>query len=55
MSQAKDWANSVREGIYYDQGVSEDTILKILIEKDFQCLHKRAGEDETDNFPNPRA
>ena len=25
----------------------------ILIEKDFQCLHKRPMEDETDNFPHP--
>lgn len=29
--------------------------MRILIEKDFQCLHKRSGEDETDNFPNPLA
>lgn len=29
--------------------------IKILVEKDFQCLHKRPGEDESDNFPNPVA
>ena len=29
--------------------------LKILVEKDFQCLHKRPGEDESNNFPNPLA
>ena len=29
--------------------------LRILVEKDFKCLHKRPGEDETDNFPNPLA
>jgi Family of unknown function (DUF7009) len=27
----------------------------ILVEKDFQCLHKRPHEDESDNFPNPLA
>ncbi|WP_228853375.1 DUF7009 family protein [Aegicerativicinus sediminis] len=25
----------------------------ILVEKDFQCLHKRPMEDETDNYPHP--
>jgi hypothetical protein len=29
--------------------------LSILVEKDFQCLHKRPNEDETDSFPNPLA
>lgn len=27
--------------------------LSILVEKDFKCLTDRAGEDESDNFPNP--
>lgn len=27
----------------------------ILVEKDFQCLHKRPHEDESDHFPNPLA
>ncbi len=29
--------------------------LHLLIEKDFQGLHKRAGEDESDYFRNPAA
>ncbi|MEQ6122164.1 hypothetical protein [Reichenbachiella sp. MALMAid0571] len=29
--------------------------LRIVIEKDFQCLHKRPGEDDTNSFPNPLA
>lgn len=29
--------------------------MRILVEKDFQCLHKRPGEDESDSFPNPQA
>lgn len=29
--------------------------LHVLVEKDFQCLHKRPGEDERDMFPNPAA
>lgn len=53
--QCRTWAESDSVGIYYDQEIDEDTNLKISIEKDFQCLHKRAGEDESDNFPNPAA
>lgn len=34
---------------------SNQTQVRILVEKDFQCLHKRSGEDESDNFPNPAA
>lgn len=29
--------------------------LQLLIEKDFQCLIERAGEDESGLFPNPQA
>lgn len=31
----------------------DQTQLRILVEKDFQCLHPRADEDESDHFPNP--
>ncbi|SMD32703.1 hypothetical protein SAMN04488029_1054 [Reichenbachiella faecimaris] len=34
---------------------ANQTNVRILVEKDFQCLHKRSGEDESDNFPNPAA
>ncbi len=40
------WSTDEREGLYSDNG-------NIAIEKDFQCLHKRPGEDEQDNFKNP--
>jgi len=33
----------------------DQTHVRILVEKDFKCLHKRSGEDESDNFPNPAA
>lgn len=33
----------------------DQTHLRILVEKDFQCLHVRVGEDESDHFPNPLA
>ncbi|MCU0345456.1 MAG: hypothetical protein MUC59_00845 [Saprospiraceae bacterium] len=50
------WANSEQEiGIEVTAktpGKNGDS-LRILIEKDFKCLANRAGEDESDNFPNP--
>jgi hypothetical protein len=29
--------------------------LAVLIEKDFTCITPRAGEEESDTFPNPQA
>ncbi|MEO9964919.1 MAG: hypothetical protein ABJF11_03970 [Reichenbachiella sp.] len=34
---------------------ADQSQVRILVEKDFQCLHKRPGEDESENFPNPLA
>lgn len=46
---AKNWADSETVGI---ESVSS-AIPSVLIEKDFQCLTVRQGEDETDLFHNP--
>lgn len=51
---ALDWAESDKVGLYHHPSEQQKEALSITIEKDFQCLHKRPGEDETDNFPNPR-
>lgn len=48
---AEEWANSESVSLSSEAA----TGLSILIEKDFQCLHKRPGEDESQNFPNPLA
>lgn len=48
---AEAWLNSPSAGFEN----KDQSQLKILVEKDFQCLHKRPGEDESDNFPNPLA
>lgn len=48
-NQADEWANSDQVSL---EQVSR-TGLIILIEKDFQCLHKRPGEDESKDFPHP--
>lgn len=46
------WETDDREGIYHTID-SEIGPFEIAVEKDFKCLHKRSGEDETDNYPNP--
>ncbi|GAB3649711.1 hypothetical protein GCM10028791_15750 [Echinicola sediminis] len=52
---SKAWAVSeevtIRQVLH--EGLEHENLL--LIEKDFQCLHKRPDEDESDNFPNPKS
>lgn len=48
---ATDWTQSELVGFEN----ADQSNVRILVEKDFQCLHKRPGEDESDNFPNPAA
>lgn len=49
--KAKEWADTEMVSI----SNNAENNLSILIEKDFQCLHERPGEDESGNFPNPDA
>lgn len=52
---AREWTETDLVG--FDNGLDpeEEDSLYILVEKDFQCLHKRPHEDESDHFPNPLA
>jgi Family of unknown function (DUF7009) len=54
-SQTQEWANSELVGLQHTQPIDGDETLSILIEKDFQCLTPRPGEDQSDNFQNPLA
>ena len=47
-----DWASSDRVEISSTIKVSEEATLQLLVEKDFQCLHKDEV-DNSDSFPNP--
>lgn len=51
MDQAEAWAKTDNVGITH---VTNNRVT-ILIEKDFQCLHQRPGEDESQNFSHPLA
>ncbi len=54
-AQATRWALTDQVGIEAQVAGSAGNQLHILIEKDFQCLHKRPGEDESDHYQNPAA
>jgi len=49
------WAASDKVAIDAEQLLGDGEHLRILIEKDFQCLSPREGEDESDMFPHPGA
>lgn len=53
--RATAWAQTDQVSLRHVQNEGTDLACTILIEKDFQCLHQRPGEDESDNFPNPNS
>lgn len=50
---AQTWASSDRVGFEESQAMDEGRTLRLLVEKDFDCLHKRPDED--DLFAHPLA
>lgn len=51
---ARALAGTNQVGIEHVQSIAEGVTLKIVLEKDFQCFHPSPGENESDNFPNPK-
>jgi hypothetical protein len=51
-SIADAWAATEQVGIEIK---STNDRPSILVEKDFACLHPRAGDEDVDSFPNPEA
>ena len=47
------WASTEQVSLDGEQRLDDGDILRILVEKDFQCLAPREGEDETDMYPHP--
>ena len=52
-NMALDWVYGDDVGFSGEQAANGSGNLSILVEKDFECLKKRPGEDESDSFPNP--
>jgi hypothetical protein len=51
--EARQWAESEQIGIEAEQPIGDGTSLRLLVEKDFDCLHPSA-EATSDAFPNPK-
>ena len=49
------WANSDTEVSMHGAEALPAGTLTLLIEKDFECLEPRAGEDQSNRFANPKA
>lgn len=47
------WLAPDEVSIRGEQAIGGDETLTILVEKDFECLAPREGEDDSDLFPNP--
>ena len=50
--EARQWAESDQVAIEAEQPIGDGTSLRLLIEKDFECVHTR-GEEIRDAFPRP--
>lgn len=54
-TMVREWARSDEVSIRGNQLLDGGETLKILVEKDFQCLTDREDEDESDMYPHPAA
>ncbi len=48
------WVESEQIGFEGRQVLDEETVLSILIEKDFVCRTPREDEDQSDSYPHPK-
>jgi len=53
--QVNTWADTEQVGISSNIDAGDGKSLLVMIEKDFQCLIEREGEDDSDSFPNPKS
>lgn len=51
---AKNWTSSDEVGIESEQPIGSES-LKILVEKDFECIDRPDDPDRADAYPNPNA
>jgi hypothetical protein len=51
---AKAWAETDQVSLTAEQPI-DGGALSVLIEKDFECLEPRPGDEDHDSFPNPKA
>jgi hypothetical protein len=49
------WTSSDEVGFESEQSIGSGESLKILVEKDFECIDRPADPDREDAFPNPNS
>src|SRR4051794_28569561 len=54
-AQAQHWTSTDTVGIDGTQALDGNRTLAIIIEKDFQCMHKGEEAKDPDAYPNPLA
>ena len=54
-ARARHWAETESEVAIAADAPLDRGRLSLLIEKDFECLEPRAGEDQSNRFRNPKA
>ena len=54
LNSAENWIDSNEVGLYAEQKNSNQTVLKIVVEKDFVCVERPADADNKDAFPHPK-
>ncbi len=54
-ARSREWCGTNQVGITERAAVGEGGELEIIIEKDFQCMHKGDGAKNPDAYPNPIA
>lgn len=54
LEETTTWAISNRVGFHNGVDWNDNSALSLLVEKDFACLDT-TQEDQSDNYPNPRA
>lgn len=54
-ARAASWAEGERVGFEGTQPLPDGDALNLLVEKDFQCLHKGAEAQDADAFPHPQS
>jgi hypothetical protein len=52
---ARQWASGDQVGIEGSQPAPGGKALRIVVEKDFECIDAPPGESQDDAYPNPRA
>lgn len=53
VATVKNWCATEEVGIYAKQSLPDSKELQIIVEKDFACLTRREGEDDSDAYENP--